>query len=339
MHVLVIGGTRFVGSLLTWRLLCGGHRVTLLNRGTRSDPFGGRVERLIADRTTDDFARVLAGRGFDAAVDFAAYTEEHAHQVLSVLGQGRVGHYVFVSTGQVYLIRSPRPAPAREQDYDGPLMARPSDPIERREWDYGKGKRDCEDVLARAFADSGFPATRVRTPMVNGERDYHRRIESYLWRLRDGGPVLVPDGGSKPMRHVYGSEVARAIVELLGNRATFGQVYNIAQEETPTLVELLHMLARMLGAEGPGSARTVDIVSISSSVLAKAGLVPVQVSPFSGLWMSFLDQSRARTELGFEHEPLASYLGKIVANFVAHPPESPPEGYASRGREIALARK
>ena len=43
---------------------------------------------------------------------------------------------------------------------------------------------------------SGFPATRLRIPMVNGQRDYYRRIESYLWRLLDGSPILLPDGGT-----------------------------------------------------------------------------------------------------------------------------------------------
>ena len=56
MRVLVIGGTRFVGYQLVWRLLAGGHTVTLLNRGTLPDPFGARVERLIGDRTSEDFA-------------------------------------------------------------------------------------------------------------------------------------------------------------------------------------------------------------------------------------------------------------------------------------------
>ena len=57
MQILLIGGTRFVGYQLTWRLLAAGHQVTLLNRGHSPDPFGTRVERLIVDRTTPDFER------------------------------------------------------------------------------------------------------------------------------------------------------------------------------------------------------------------------------------------------------------------------------------------
>jgi len=54
--------------------------------------------------------------------------------------------------------------------------------------------------------------------------------------------------------------------------------------------------------------------------------------------MSFLDPARAKAELGFRHEPLGSYLDKIVTSFLAHPPAEPPPGYDSRSRELELVR-
>ena len=68
-----------------------------------------------------------------------------------------------------------------------------------------------------------------------------------------------------------------------------------------------------------------------------AGLEVVAVSPFSGRWMSFLDPRRAKAELGFRHEPLREYIGRIVTAFVAHPPASPPPGLARRDEEKELA--
>jgi nucleoside-diphosphate-sugar epimerase len=329
VHVLVIGGNRFVGWLLGWRLLAADHRVTLLHRGTLADPFGDRVERLRGDRTTGDLDRLLAGRTFDAVVDLAAYTGEDGRRAAALL-DGRVGHYVMVSTGQVYLVREGCPRPAREEDYDGPVMARPEDPGDRREWDYGAGKRDCEDALAEAHARRGFPATRVRIPMVNGERDYLRRIEGYLWRLLDGGPVILPDGGTHRVRHVYGAEVARFLAEALGREETVGRAWNVAQEETPTLAELIHRLRALLGSHA-------EVVAVPSERLRNAGLDPGRVSPFSGRWMSFLDPGRARRELGFVHLPLELYLGRIVASFLAHPPPDRPPAYADREIERAVA--
>jgi nucleoside-diphosphate-sugar epimerase len=329
VNVLVIGGTRFVGYFLTWRLLAGGHRVTLFNRGRLADPFGDRVERLVGDRTTADFGRLLRGRRFDVVVDCACYKQAEAEQAVAVL-DGAVGHYVFISTGQVYLVRVNCPRPAREPDYDGPIMAEPTDSHEWAEWDYGVGKRQCEDVLATAWAARRFPGTRLRLPMVNGERDYYRRLESYLWRVLDGGPVLVPEGGGHQVRHIYGWDVVEAISGLLGNSDTFGQAYNLCQEDTPTLREVVSLIAEAAGAPDRGLA-------VVEGALQAAGLSALQVSPFSGRWMSCLDPTKACKELGFDPEPMADYVPKIVRAHLAFPCTNPPDNYRSRPAELSLA--
>jgi nucleoside-diphosphate-sugar epimerase len=331
VRVLVVGGNRFVGYELAWRLLAGGHRPTLLNRGTRPDPFGERVERLRGDRTQGGFGRLLGERRFDAVVDFAVFRGEDATEAVGAL-RDRAGHYVMISTGQVYLVREPRPSPAREADYDGPLMAEPAAGKDKEEWDYGMGKRAAEDVLAEAWTRDRFPSTRLRLPMVNGERDYHRRLEGYLWRLLDGGPIILPDGGERPIRHVYGAAVARAVTAMLGRADTFGEAYNLAQDETPTLREVLTITAELLGAPP-------RFVPLLAPDIQAAGLDVTAVSPFSGRWMSFLDPRRAKAELGFRHEPLREYLGRIVAAFLAAPPASPPPSLARRADERALAER
>jgi len=328
MNMLIIGGTRFVGYLLAWRLLAGGHGVTLFNRGTHPDPFGDRVARLTGDRTTSDFEALLEGRRFDAVVDFAAYTAEDARRAVEAL-DGNIDQYVFISTGQVYLVREGCPQPAGEEDYEGEVLPEPDDPADREGWLYGVGKREAEDVLAAAWSRYAFPATRLRIPMVNGERDYYRRVESYLWRILDGGPILLTQGGTQLCRHVYGAEVAKAIAGLLDNGDTIGQVYNLCQEEQPTVAEVVLMLADILGAPA-------RIAPVSAEHLEEAGLRPVDVSPFSGRWMSRLDPGKAQRELEFRHQPVRAYLEKIVAAFLAHPPASPPENYKHRSVEFAL---
>jgi nucleoside-diphosphate-sugar epimerase len=263
-------------------------------------------------------------------VDFAAYDGPDGRRAAEVLG-GRVSHYVVISTGQVYLVREGCPRPARESDYGGPLMPEPTTAFDKGQWEYGVKKRALEAALAEAWATSRFPVTRLRIPMVSGERDHFRRLERYLWRMLDGGPVLLPDGGDRMTRHVYSGSVVKAILALLGRSETFGQAYNLAQDETPTLRELLTLVAERLSAP----ARLVDV---PAERVRAAGLDPLLLSPFSGQWMSFLDPARAKTELGFHHEPLGSYLDKIVTSFLAHPPVEPPPGYDSRSRELELVR-
>lgn len=326
---LVLGGNRFVGRLLVLRMLARGDRVTVLNRGTLPDPFGERVERLRCDRRTDDLARVLRGRDFDAVVDFAAYERPDVERAIEAL-DGRVGRYLFVSTGQVYLVREGVTGPARERDYDGPLLPRPAGD-DAAEWDYGVGKRACEDALVEAFASRGFPSTRLRIPMVNGPRDPYRRLERYVHRLLDGGPIVLPGGGAHRVRHVDAHEVAATILALLAEPRAVGAAWNQAQDETPTLSELLTALARELGAS-PG------IVEVDRGAFEARGLDVRATSPFSGRWMSFLDPTAIRG-LGVGHAPLDRTIARCVAELLAHLP-APPEDYArQRPEELRLARE
>jgi nucleoside-diphosphate-sugar epimerase len=327
MHVLVIGGTRFVGYGLVWRLLLGGHRVTILTRGQTPDPFGSRVERLVADRTTPAFRETLRGRAFDAAVDFVVYTGEDARGAVDAI---RTDHYVMISTGSVYLVRLDCPIPSRESDYDGPVMGAPPTPAEEGDWRYSVEKRAAESVLQEAWEQRRFPSTRLRIPIVNGERDYSGRLESYLWRILDGAPVVLPSGGTRRLRHVYSGAVVDGILSLLGRQGALGQAYNLAQDEIPTLSEMLEILAEEMGAP-------LRIVSASEDEIRAAGLERDRIFPFTGHWTSILDPGRAKLELGFTHPPLREYLGKIVASFMASIPEGPPSYYRERQREIALA--
>jgi nucleoside-diphosphate-sugar epimerase len=190
-------------------------------------------------------------------------------------------------------------------------------------------KRAAEDVLMEARDQRGFPSTRVRIPIVNGERDYSGRLESYLWRILDGGPIPLPDGGRRKLRHVYSGAVVDGIMALLGRNEALGRAYNFTQDEIVTLAQMLEMVAAEMNAP-------LTIAPVSDDEIRAAGLERDKVFPFTGHWTSILDPGKAKLELGFRHPPLYEYLGKIVASFMASIPEQPPPYYAQRQRELAL---
>jgi nucleoside-diphosphate-sugar epimerase len=294
--VLIIGGTRFMGRFLAARLVAKRDRVTLFNRGTRADPFGDRVERLRGDRATDDFERLLGGRSFDAVVDMIGYVGRDVERAVDTFA-GRVGHYLFVSTGQVYLVRENPRLPSREEDYDGAVIPRPSGPDEPR-WDYGYGKRACEDALVAAR--DRLPSTRLRLPIVNGPGDDQRRFEPYVRAFLSGQPLRAALLDQR-LRHVDALEVARTIDALLGDRRAYGEAFNQAQDETPTLRELLTMIGEEVGARA-------EIVEDPSAT--------TEVSPFSTPWMSFVDPAKIRA-LGIGHAPLAATIARAVGHLLA----------------------
>ncbi|MGH7550696.1 MAG: NAD-dependent epimerase/dehydratase family protein [Gemmatimonadota bacterium] len=330
MDVLLIGGTRNVGHHLAIALTDGGHRVTTFNRGRTPDELGDRVERLHGDRTDPvQLARALRGRSFDACIDMIAMRGGDTRAAIETL-DGRVGHYVHLSTGQVYLVREACPVPAREEDYDGPLIDPPAgDSWESAEWRYGIEKRECEDRLADAWAARRFPGTRLRLPMIHGERDHYGRIHGYVRRFLDGGPVLLPLEGGPRLRHIHQADVVATILRLLESGDGKGRAYNLAQDDLWTLDEFLDRLAALLGVEP-------DIDHRPRAELEAAGLFPA-CSPFSNPWMSVLDNRRAKEELGFRFAGFDDYLPDLVKSFRDSRLE-PPLAYASqREREKALA--
>lgn len=329
---LIIGGTRFMGYLVVSKLLAAGEQVTILNRGKRPDPFGERVERLHADRTTPDFGNLLKGRDFDAVIDFSAYTARDTQSAVDAL-QSRTGHYIFISSGAVYMVQEgatlPCTSPWNESQFTGTLSDPPTSPEDLANWEYGAGKLNAEAILAHAWAETRFPITCLRLPIVNGIRDPDRRLESYLWRIADEGPVLLPDGGTTLTRHVYCEDVAQAIVGLRGQSQAFGEAFNISQDEEPSVAELVQILTDLLNA--PNRSQP-----ITTAQLVQAGLSPRKISPFSGKWSSRLDPTRAQTVLGFRHQPLVRYLTEMVDAWLSAPPVTPPTSYLQRQQELSL---
>ena len=70
---------------------------------------------------------------------------------MAILGE-RVGQYVFISTGQVYLVRTGLDAPFMEDDYSGEVMPEPDRGSGDYDgWMYGFRNGDAEDRLFAAW--------------------------------------------------------------------------------------------------------------------------------------------------------------------------------------------
>lgn len=329
MNILIIGGTRQVGHYLAERLLASGHRVTLLNRGQTKDSLPDSLPRLRCDRTDSaQLRRALSGRTFDAVLDTVLYRRPEAEAIVSLL-EGRVGHYITLSSGQVYLVREELKRPFREEDYAGPTLPPPAlATYDYEEWLYGMDKRSCEDVLFDAHANRNFPATILRLPMVHSARDQFLRLYSYVLRLRDGGPILVPDQPNHPIRHIYALDVVTALMTIIEGGKGKGRAYNISQDETLPIQDFLAKLGEAVGV-------MPNIVTVPRERLVTDGFLP-DCSPFSDVWMSELDNTRSKVELGMTYTPVAEYLRHIVQELTALKP-IPPGGYRRRNGERTLA--
>lgn len=330
-RALILGGTRNLGHVTALSLLHAGHDVAVLNRGQTPDDLPAEVTRLRADRSDDSsMVAALGDMSFDLVLDNTTYTGNDARQAANLF-QGRVGKYVFISSGQVYLVRENLPRPFREIDYSGSVMPEPArDSADYPSWLYGVDKRLAEEVFLDAAASSAFPVITLRLPMVASERDHYGRIQGYIARLVDGRPLLIPAGAGLPLRHVYVSDVARLITRLVDSSVVPGSAYNISFGESMTLDTFLKALASIAGSES-------EIIKVERGTLEQHGLLP-DCSPFSGRWMSELDNTLSVTELGAVYTSPQDYLPSIVDDFRRRWMASGmvPDSYRQRERELKL---
>lgn len=326
MKVLIIGGSRFFGYFIARRLLADGHELTLFNRGLTPDDLGPAVSRVRGDRNDRAaFSRALGRGEFDVAIDMIAYTAEDSRSAVETL-LGRVGQFIHISTGSVYIVTRDFPCPLREEDFDREVVPRPAGNAER--WLYGFGKRGCEEVLREAHGRDRFPGTILRLPIVFGERDYTLRAYSYFLRLEDGRPLILPDGGLNVFTHIYQDDIARTVAANLLNPAAIGRVYNLAQSEILTLRGFVLAAARVLGREP-------ELVDIPWDVLESSGL-GTEFSPLSTRRPFVLVTERARRDLGFVTTPFPVWLERTIHWFQREYRGAPPENLRRRAQEADL---
>lgn len=331
--VLILGGTGDIGHFSALALLEAGHRVTVLNRGVTADELPPEVERLRADRADSvSLHAALDDREFDVVLDTTTYTGDDAQRAVELFA-GRAGRYVFVSSGQVYLVREGATRPFREEDYPGPVIAPPPrESPDRESWLYGIDKRAAEDVFAVAWTARHFPITTLRLPMVASERDRRGRVQAYIARLLDRGPLLIPDEPGLPLRHVYVRDVADLVASLVSSDTGIGCAYNVSWGESMRLEEFITLLASLMSCPA-------RIVRAPRADLEGSGLLP-DCSPFSGRWMSELDATRSLHELsGVAYSAPDGYLARLVSDYRQRwqPSGSLPAGYARRTAEVAFA--
>ena len=328
-RILIIGGTRNMGYYLSERLAQSGYDLTLLNRGITKEDLPPSIHRLNVDRTDHrQMRRALLAKSFDTVIDFVLYRRDEARTVIELF-RNSVEHYIALSSGQVYLVRAGLERPYSEGDYAGALIPAPAETsYHYEEWRYGVQKRDVEDEISAEGLRSGFPYTLLRLPMVNSARDPYNRLFNYYLRLRDGGHILVPDRPHHVLNHVYALDVVSIILRLIDSGKGKGKVYNIAQDEHVRHEDFLNILANIMGTE-------VKWLSADRRALVSNGFLP-DCAPFSERWMSALDNSLGKTELGIRYTPLADYLAKIVKLFDTRS-LAPPLAYRRRRAERQFA--
>jgi len=232
MHIIVIGGTRFMGPYVVRSLANAGHEVSVFHRG--ADCTDG--EHIHGDRM--NLPRDLHG---EVVVDMWCMTEAHAEAARKHFRDERI---VVMSSADVY-----RNYDGLRGRYSGPpdrVPLREDAPVRETRYPY-RGSRhavgtedffnDYDKILVERTLASDR-TTILRLPAVYGPNDVQHRFAGWL---KPNAKIDVKQAGWRWTRG-YVENVADAIALAALNERAAGRTYNVGEPDAPTEEEWASMV-------------------------------------------------------------------------------------------------
>ena len=272
MRILMMGGTRFIGVYLTEVLLAQGHEVVLFNRGNNQAPVEG-VSQIHGDRKDEtQLQEKLSGESFDAIFDNNGRELSHTQPLVEIFN-GKIKHFVYVSSAGVYLKSSQMPH----------VEGDPVDPNSRH-----KGKHHTEAYLK----DAGIPWTSIRPVYIYGPQNYNDLEAWFFDRIVRDRPIPIPGKGRFITQFGHVRDLALAMASILGNEKAKGKIYNISGDRYVTFDGLAYACARAAGK----SSQDIEIVHYDPQKFdfGKRKAFPVRQQHF------FADIHNAKTDLDWQ---------------------------------------
>ncbi|HET9780601.1 MAG TPA: NAD-dependent epimerase/dehydratase family protein [Candidatus Dormibacteraeota bacterium] len=313
MRVIVLGGTRFIGRAAVEGLVAAGHELMVVHRGQLEPDGMPEVEHLHCERA--DLAthqKELVAFGADAVIDCFALTRDDAEGALSAIPG--VSRWIVISSADVYRAFGALLA-GRETD---PVPITEESPVRSDRYPYrgmvagreNYDKLDVEDV----YLPRG--ALVMRLPMVYGERDYQRREEFILRRVRAGRNRIPFGAGSWLTCRGYVRDIARAI-RLAIDKPDVTGVLNICEDRTYSVRLWTQMILEAADFEA-------ELVRVPDDVL------PQDLQETGGMPQHVLmSANKARNVLGWTTTEPGEALKASVRWHLEHPPSNSSDDFAA----------
>ncbi|MDR0645673.1 MAG: NAD-dependent epimerase/dehydratase family protein [Elusimicrobiota bacterium] len=319
MKILILGGTKFFGREFALLARRKGHDVTVFSRRAPAPDLPRAIKQIRGLRQNLSFA---AGQKWDFVLDNICYLPEDMKEALRIF-DGNIRHYAFVSSGDVHLAVNGAKSPFSETAAHN-LSER------RGKMDaYGKGKFEAEKILIA----SSLPYTIVRFPIVIGEGDPKYRLFSYLLRIWDGAPVILPDGGKYKRRFIYVKDAAEALYKVMTNRQkTARKIFHFG-DKAVSLKSFIRICFKLSGARE-------NIISIPSVWIKARGYEVATANPYFNPFDYVLGLNNAKRILAWRHSPMKKWLKKTIGCYRLHLAAlTIPESYKNRKKEIELIKQ
>jgi nucleoside-diphosphate-sugar epimerase len=287
-NVLIIGGSYFAGRILVEELIKEKtYQIFVYNRGHVPLRKQGVIE-LVGDRNDHQQVKsAIPDIEWHAVIDFCAYAPEDITNLLLSI-PGKVNHYIFISTTSVY--ENTWDLPIKE---DSPKLSAPQPDLGIAA-DYGFNKRLAEDELVTACDKKGMPYTILRPAIIYGPYNYAPRESWFFDLLLRNEPIVIPDNELALYSFVYVVDMARIIIQCMGNDIVFSHAFNVSSEEMISYRRIVQVLEKISGKRVRFTQMGIDEINRKE--------IPLPFPPDSHLLYSGTALQR---KLGFEYASFA----------------------------------
>ncbi|MFH1784715.1 MAG: SDR family NAD(P)-dependent oxidoreductase [bacterium] len=308
MKVLITGANGFIGSHLTEALLDKGYSVRCLLRKTSDlswlapleEKSSGRLEFVYGDICDKESLRAVVG-DVDYVYHVAGLVKAHRPQryyEVNVEGTRNLAEVTRDISPNIKKFVFFSSLAASGPSDDGHLLKEleTSHPVT----DYGKSKRDAEDLLKNDFS-SKLPVVVIRPPIIYGPRD--RGFYFYFKIVKKG---IIPVTGKK-ISACFVSDLVKGAILAAESKASDSQVYFISDPVPFSPESIGRTIAKFLQVDAKK-------IKVPAFIVMAAGFLSQFISDLSGKITIFniqkaremvqpywvCDVSKARAELGFK---------------------------------------
>lgn len=225
MNILVTGGTVFASRFTAEYFAQKGHKVFVLNRGTK--PQSDDVTLIKGDRHS--LGDTLRSYDFDAVLDVTAYNENDVADLVNALGN--VKQYIFVSSSAVY------PETLSQPFNEGQKCGA------NKHWgDYGTNKIAAEKYLLENVPQAYI----IRPPYLYGKMNNLYR-EAFVFECAENDRVFcVPKDGRMSLQFFDIEDMCR-FMEILLEKQPEQHIFNVGNPETVDINEWVKLCYNVLG--------------------------------------------------------------------------------------------
>ena len=304
MKILILGGTGFVGRILTENLISSGLKPVLFNRGKRNPDIFPELRKIKGDRGTDDIKKISAD-DWDSVVDFSGMFPDNIDLITDML-RGKAGRYIFISSANVYVMEDEAKLrkPVKE-DFE----VYPCSEEQRKDKDviatYPQKKAECERVL---LSKEWLDAIVFRPALIYGRYDPTDRFYYWLYRAKFENEILVPDDGLTKSTSTYCEDFAKIIERSLSVQKHDG-VYNAVTHDPVTIKDIINAAAKVLNT-------SPKLINAAGKFLAEKNVQPWADIP---LWLGgphlMLDNAKVKKDFGISFKSFEDSVNGCVAYY------------------------